>query len=297
MSNYTPGTDFSVKDGLTTGDPEKIILGADIDDELDAINTAISSKEDTANKGASSGYAPLDGSSLVPAANLPTATSTAIGALETATTAEAQAVTATDKIITPGNIASVFAVPPALGSSTPAAVSGTTIAASSALTLGGVGVVTTARTLTASTGITGGGDLSANRSVALDISGLTGMTVAPVGTDGFLIDDGGTMKRMSYNQVALPSSTDADAYSFASTDCGEILYYTGTGGHTWTMGTGVGQNNTFIIVVNSGSGSITFAGSGVTMTSANSLLTLPAGGTAVLIRESSTVWFVSGGLQ
>jgi len=46
MSNYTQSTDFSAKDSLTTGDPEKIILGADIDAELSLISTAISSKMD-----------------------------------------------------------------------------------------------------------------------------------------------------------------------------------------------------------------------------------------------------------
>jgi len=47
MSDYTITTDFSVKDALTTGDPEKIILGADFDVEFNAIDTAITSKFDS----------------------------------------------------------------------------------------------------------------------------------------------------------------------------------------------------------------------------------------------------------
>lgn len=47
MSDYTQITDFSAKDALTTGDPEKIILGADLDAELSAISTAVSSKYDS----------------------------------------------------------------------------------------------------------------------------------------------------------------------------------------------------------------------------------------------------------
>lgn len=47
MSDYTPITDFSAKDALTTGDPEKIILGADIDGEFTAIQTAIATKYDS----------------------------------------------------------------------------------------------------------------------------------------------------------------------------------------------------------------------------------------------------------
>ena len=47
MSNYTQSTDFSAKDALASGDPAKLVLGADIDTELSAISTAISSKLDT----------------------------------------------------------------------------------------------------------------------------------------------------------------------------------------------------------------------------------------------------------
>jgi hypothetical protein len=47
MSDYTQITDFSAKDALTTGDPEKIILGADFDGEFSALDTAIASKYDS----------------------------------------------------------------------------------------------------------------------------------------------------------------------------------------------------------------------------------------------------------
>ncbi len=47
MSDYTQITDFSAKDALTTGDPEKIILGADFDGEFSAIATAIGTKYDS----------------------------------------------------------------------------------------------------------------------------------------------------------------------------------------------------------------------------------------------------------
>lgn len=44
MSDYTQITDFSTKDALTSGDPEKVILGSDVDGELAAIATAIATK-------------------------------------------------------------------------------------------------------------------------------------------------------------------------------------------------------------------------------------------------------------
>lgn len=46
MSDYTQITDFSAKDALASGDPEKVATGADIDAELAAIATAIASKVD-----------------------------------------------------------------------------------------------------------------------------------------------------------------------------------------------------------------------------------------------------------
>ena len=55
MSDYTPTTDFSIKDGLITGDPNKIIKGSDFDIEFEAIETAIVSKYDSSSLGISSG--------------------------------------------------------------------------------------------------------------------------------------------------------------------------------------------------------------------------------------------------
>lgn len=126
MSNYTQITDFSAKDSLTTGDPNKLIKGSDVDAEFDAISTAIATKEDTTNKGANDGYASLDSSGDVPSTQLPAATTTVVGALETATDTEAKAVTATDKIVTPGNLSAVLAEPPAIGGTTAAAGTFTT---------------------------------------------------------------------------------------------------------------------------------------------------------------------------
>ena len=44
MSNYVKSTDFAGKDGLTSGDPAKIVKGTEIDDEFNAIATAVNSK-------------------------------------------------------------------------------------------------------------------------------------------------------------------------------------------------------------------------------------------------------------
>lgn len=70
MSDYTKITDFSAKDPLATGDPEKLAVGADVDAEFDAIATMSATKEDKVNKGAASGYCPLDSAADVPDENL-----------------------------------------------------------------------------------------------------------------------------------------------------------------------------------------------------------------------------------
>lgn len=44
MANYTKLTDFASKDSLPTGTPAKIIKGTEIDDELQAVETAIATK-------------------------------------------------------------------------------------------------------------------------------------------------------------------------------------------------------------------------------------------------------------
>ncbi len=47
MSSYTKSTDFSSKDALLTGNPLKVVKGTEIDDEFNAIQTAINSKANT----------------------------------------------------------------------------------------------------------------------------------------------------------------------------------------------------------------------------------------------------------
>lgn len=49
MSNYTKATDFAAKDALPTGNPSKVVVGTEIDDEYNAIATAVNSKADAAS--------------------------------------------------------------------------------------------------------------------------------------------------------------------------------------------------------------------------------------------------------
>jgi hypothetical protein len=49
LSNYVKATNFATKDTLPTGDSNKIVKGTEIDNELNAISGAISSKADLAS--------------------------------------------------------------------------------------------------------------------------------------------------------------------------------------------------------------------------------------------------------
>jgi hypothetical protein len=49
MSNYTKLTDFASKDSLSTGNAAKIVKGQEIDDEFEAIETAVGTKADLAS--------------------------------------------------------------------------------------------------------------------------------------------------------------------------------------------------------------------------------------------------------
>ena len=49
MANYVKLTDYQSKDSLTSGDPNKIIKGAELNDEFNAIQTAVASKADSAS--------------------------------------------------------------------------------------------------------------------------------------------------------------------------------------------------------------------------------------------------------
>ena len=49
MSNYTKLADYAIKDSLTTGDPDKVVKGEELDDEFNAISSAVATKADTAS--------------------------------------------------------------------------------------------------------------------------------------------------------------------------------------------------------------------------------------------------------
>lgn len=49
MSSYTKTTNFTAKDTLPSGNPNKIVRGTEFDVEFNAIQTAVNSKSNTAS--------------------------------------------------------------------------------------------------------------------------------------------------------------------------------------------------------------------------------------------------------
>lgn len=107
MSNYTKATNFAIKDGLVTTDPAKVIKGTEIDNEYNAISSAIASKADVNSPS-------LTGTPTAPTASTGTNTTqiastafvkAAVDALGTIGTMAAQNKTAVD--ITGGTIVGI----------------------------------------------------------------------------------------------------------------------------------------------------------------------------------------------
>jgi len=60
MSNYNKSTNFAIKDTLTSGDPDKVVSGAEIDNEFNAVASAVTSKADKVAAATTDNLAGLD---------------------------------------------------------------------------------------------------------------------------------------------------------------------------------------------------------------------------------------------
>lgn len=152
-------------------------------------------------------------------------------------------------------------------------------------------------TLTAGTGLSGGGTIAASRTFNLDISALTNMDITAFGqTDSVLVNDGGTMKQMDREDMGIPYVATSAAQTFAAADLCTAQILTGTTARTFTVPSSLGVNGSWILVGSRDTAVLTIAGSGVTITSPDSLTDVKPGGMALLYRVSSTEWMLSGAL-
>lgn len=304
MSDYTQLTFFAPKDALSTGNPSKLIKGSEVDPELSAISVAIGTKFDSADIASNAEAAALtvDTKIVTPAKLLHSLTngdfSSATG-LVSNLTIEATLDDENDYLIVYDGSAG------ALRRTTPASIASA------------VGTVPTSRLIATDTGLTGGGNLSADRTLSLDTthvrnvdhsavsistgSGLSGggdisatrtLTVDRTGTD---------LAQVGYLDV--PPNTQTGNYTLVIGDRGKAIRHPGGGGagDTYTIPSNASvafPTGTVVSFVNGENASISIAINSDTLrlagTSSTGTRTLAAFGMATAIKVDSTEWLISG---
>ena len=265
-ANSGGATHFTDKDGLSTGDPNKVIVGAEHDAEFEAIKTAANSKFDTTNV-ASTAQAEAGTSNAVLMSPIKTEEWSAVWAAENGgMIANIQALadpgadvllgwdeSANDVIgFTLG--AGILHTGTALSIDHDAATnfvadehiahSGVTITAGTGLT--GGGTIAATRTLN----VIGGDGITANANdialtaaaasttnpvdissgvVSLDLTALTNIEgSALAGTDEFLVDDGGVSKSVQVQAMGFRVQLGQGSQTLAATDMNSIMEFNGT---------------------------------------------------------------------
>jgi len=113
MSTYSKATDFSTKDGLSTGDPGKLIKGSEIDAEFVAVEAAVNSKADlnsptfTGTPSSPTATAGTSSTQIATTAFVTTGITTATGNLGTMSTQDADSVAITGGTLTGTTVNSV----------------------------------------------------------------------------------------------------------------------------------------------------------------------------------------------
>ncbi len=301
MTDYSKTTNFTAKDALSTGDPLKLIKGSLFDTEYDAIVTAIATKFDSADV-ASQAQAEALSSNLVliTPARLADVLADNAGIL---TDLQALADPGADVLLgwdESANDTIGFTLGNGLEfSTTSLIVTQSDIAIANLSDAATRGVDHSGVTMTAGTGITGGGTISATRTFNLDISGLTALTMDNLSqsADGFLVDNAGVMNRMAYDatgiKVAVVTGT---ADLLAAGDMNTFIEYTNSSAVTVTLNNSVGARGNVLIIKQTGAGTVTIDGTadvqaaiGQSTRAADSVITL-----VCLVEGASAEWALYG---
>ena len=328
MSDYSKTTNFTAKDSLSTGDPAKLIKGANFDTEFDALVTAVNSKLDSTDY---------------------------------ASTAEAQAESVTNKVLSPSHFADwsddnggmvgdiqALADPgndTLLGwDDTAGAVIGFTFGdgltfAAGLVELEHLGIqdledagadkilfwddgASKCDWLLPRWGLefSGTNFQIANQAVSSTVpvkftSGVLGWSSASLtelaasgvtqAQDGMLVSNNGAINVMPWDQAGLPVVTADAAQTFGLADMNTIQVLTGSTNRVWTIPkntTTALEIGAVIILVNSGTGNLTItAAANVIIDSVFHTAAATAqsdrvldGGTAALIKTAVDTWSLAG---
>lgn len=205
MSDYSKTTNFSAKDSLSTGDPDKLIKGSLFDTEFDNLATASATKFDSDDI-ASLAEAQAQSSNVVLMTPLRTANwSDANGGM--VGDIQALADPGADTLLGWDDSASAaigFTAGAGIVFSTTSLTvdhdAATNFVANEHINHTAVSIATAANS-----GLTGGGTIAATRSLVFSIAALAefGLTDNFAATDEFAVNDGGTSKRVDYQHMGI----------------------------------------------------------------------------------------------
>lgn len=296
MADYTQVTFFAPKDALATGNPSKLIKGTEFDPEFSAIATAIATKYDSGDLALTGTFTFADTTSLMTPA-------------------------VTKYALENGSFTLSFNGPATLGSAAASDdlvyIYDTSAAIAKKITVtnlvAGTGFVPNARTLTAGGGLTGTGDLSADRTFAVG----AGLGIV-VNADSVEVDEGSgltfsgnalvvnrnpsnALDSVGFMQV--PQNAQGGNYTLVSTDAGKHIYHdTGDGaGDTYTIPANASVAypvGTVLTWVNNDSNNVSIAINSDTLilagTTSTGTRTLGQNGVASALKITSTKWLISG---
>ncbi len=309
MSNYIKTVDFAAKDALASGNPAKVAQGTQVDTEFNNIATAVATKEDTANKGAASGYAPLDGSGLVAKSDLPASTmyEDEANVLGHQLTIGPTTLAAYLKTVAPaGTNKATYQEWYRTNGSTRRGYVGYSTDSNNTLTLvneeAGASIALT----------TNGGAVTVDGSNVRDADTVDGehaaaFHVADNLTSGTIPDariqaSGVTKHQASLalvpTQITTDITTETANFSVASTHAEDFVVCDAAGTITVTVGSNcLGANGRASVFIRRGAGAVTFLASGVTINSpAGGLSITQQHGKAGLIQITSTVFELTGNI-
>ena len=267
MADYTQSIDFSTKDAMASGQPAKVAKGVDLDTELALISTAIASKLDSTDYASDAEV--VTGTATNKIVNPDKLTHWSIQNGGMVADLQALADPGADRILFWDNGTTEVA---ALTVSTGLTLSGTNLTTDdSAIDITALSgydandhIDHTTVTMTAGTGLTGGGTIAATRTlnviggdgitanaddialtdaaattsnpvdissgvVSLDVEALTTMEgSALAATDTFLVEDGGVPKGIEVQAMGLRVQAGETTQILAADDMNTIMEFNGT---------------------------------------------------------------------
>jgi hypothetical protein len=165
----------------------------------------------------------------------------------------------------------------------------------------------------AGNGLTGGGTITASRtlnvvgtapiianadSLTFELSGLTAIEGnAVTGGDNMFIDDGGTPKKMRWQDAGPPVVVDTNNHTPASSQVNRCVVLNSATNKVFTLNTGVGVVGNFFILTGTGAGIWTFAGSATRLGANGTSGMAQQYSVVMLLCVSTDTWIVFGDAQ